>query len=1474
MSILSRAGCPVVTDQLDILRCSPYGVNGGGQGDIYAGFLCSGDKVAIKTGRGDQSLDVARGHITLKVRSTRKCILQAGLIDRTMILLTQRVAREVYTWFKVDHQNVAQLLGMAMFRGHIAMVSSWIEPGDFYKFINRFPNANRMDLCVQVARGLSHLHESRIVFGDLKAVGTLYHAGLVKLTDFGLSILEGSGIIFTVTSTGNAVRGTTHWMAPELFRGSIRCSFEADMYALAMTFIEMFTDDIPFPGLMEAVVILKVVYEGEIPARPQRLIVGSVQHDWWWSFMQRCWSREPSVRPKAATSVHEYGPLFIYGKYGILHIVNRKNNSPAYSYPVDSEHTTFGRDDGCDIRLLYGWVSGLHCKLFFQSAKAFLTVYGLNGVIVDGCHIARNPDADDESSETTIPIMNNSQIEIFRKRFVFEYPSKELRAKARAEPATVKPRRTLRLSMIQSAQVFTPRNLMTTKLPSLIALDLPQLRTSVTKPSRVLMRSAKSPWSEPEALKALLCWRKRRIWLWSRPWVTTPTRISDEEEIIKDKKTRTPLTSDDPLHIPRRLLALLPLVRPRLQPELLVAPTRLLTPNRPTLNRSAASVPAPAPPPAPAQTPQQPARTPARRPRFSLHKAVLLRSAQRQLIERERLNQLQAREPTIFDEEGDAEMSDVEPEFVEEPETEPSETSCDPHVDARLASEVGHLSVDDADAEEEDAVEAVVSPARRKSDHGANGSFSDDSERSMSEGDVSIESDISEEHEPEEKSSSRLHTTLSFLGGLLRSPTKKKVEDAEEEEDIVDLAVTSKTRPSVWTDSDNEEDDSDDEVDAPEVEAPSASEEDDVHTPTEAETTTVDVHGVNGVKSEPADYFEDKAQVESTPVQPRRLNVFMTPQVARPNFPRLAAGRKSVAVATPGSAVGDVSWLPEEEKEFKDEEVSLDVKSVPELGFEERAARRQSALAVLAAGPRQLPSRRQSVAPHLAKSEPFDPNNRRMTLASTELAAIPGTPQHASSLAQSTETAVVEDSSDEEEPVQENPLDTLRKKIDHMRRQSMHRAARESAIGPLFKNDEVTSSENVKLEDSEGIDGAKRESTDGLEESEHEFDEESQAESELEVETEEEAVTQSEAETETEAEEGTLPEASDAESELVSEQEEELGDVTIVASIPTGPSTPALKGTPAGLDGMIDMFGPEFEPTPVAEPELELEVETKSSRLRTKSANPTRLKAPSATGMARAKSAQSRLRPRKPRLLRLARRTPVEEPASASSRTSTKPATMVVSVELPRRAATVKQEPAEEPVLAESKLKAPAKRITRTASATSSSTGSQRLSRTASSISSGRASGRTTPSVPEEQSKPIARATRAKAATSGLPARSRAAAPARVTTPVNRAEDEQDPMDIMTMPESPTKRSTRTKTLKAEAEEDETAHTTRSRTRSGESETTKGKRTTSRRVAAKATEETRRMPPSKFPRLRPNPKSNPAGYRPKPPGRPLHRLAN
>lgn len=313
----------------------------------------------------------------------------------------------------------------------------------------------------------------------------------------------------------------------------------------------------------------------------------------------------------------------------------------------------------------------------------------------------------------------------------------------------------------------------------------------------------------------------------------------------------------------------------------------------------------------------------------------------------------------------------------------------------RLVSDVKHLTVADPDAEEEDAVEDVVSPERLKAEREADGSFSDDSERSMSEGDVSLaESDISESNDPEHEEEgqaapfgARIRNSLSSLGGflpnLLRSPTKESAalsEEAEEEEDIVDLATSKggatgvhlavKTEPveedaheeiHFQTDSeDQDEDDSaseleasdndihheaeaseemvanqlEDVLDVPEQDEPSGSDDEDVHTPTEAEAAHVDIKDAQAIYAEAADkvsppeYFDKDIKPNATPTQPRRLvcsfssliksalmsviwqNAFMTPQVARPNFPRLAAGRKSVAVGNPTGATGDMSWLP------------------------------------------------------------------------------------------------------------------------------------------------------------------------------------------------------------------------------------------------------------------------------------------------------------------------------------------------------------------------------------------------------------------------------------------------------------------------------------------------------------------------------------------------------------------------------------
>jgi hypothetical protein len=84
--------------------------------------------------------------------------------------------------------------------------------------------------------------------------------------------------------------------------------------------------------------------------------------------------------------------------------------------------------------------------------QAFLRIYGQNGVTVDGTHYMPSKD---ELSPTTVPLTNGSEFLIYKRRFIFQYPPKEQRAKLLATPRP-KSRKSLRMSMVNSARVWTP----------------------------------------------------------------------------------------------------------------------------------------------------------------------------------------------------------------------------------------------------------------------------------------------------------------------------------------------------------------------------------------------------------------------------------------------------------------------------------------------------------------------------------------------------------------------------------------------------------------------------------------------------------------------------------------------------------------------------------------------------------------------------------------------------------------------------------------------------------------------------------------------------------------------------------------------------------------------------------------------------------------------------------------------------------
>ncbi|KAG8794234.1 hypothetical protein FRC12_000086 [Ceratobasidium sp. 428] len=270
---LGQHGCCNLSQQLDISSCSTRPISRGGFSDIYFGRLYNGTPVAIKT-IFVLSDDQEQEHKHLK-----------------------RTARELHTWSKCSHPNVASLLGLAEFREQIAMVSVWMENGDLRSYVNKYPNVDRVKLCAQIADGLAYLHSTGIIHGDLKGPNVLISKdGVATLIDFGNAVLGESTLQFTDTGTNQKI--SIRWTAPELLEGG-KHSANADLYSLGMTILEALTGKVPYSEKNDRAIMVAVM-RYEYPARPQECIpTNSGWGDALWYLLMRCWNPVPEQRPKA-----------------------------------------------------------------------------------------------------------------------------------------------------------------------------------------------------------------------------------------------------------------------------------------------------------------------------------------------------------------------------------------------------------------------------------------------------------------------------------------------------------------------------------------------------------------------------------------------------------------------------------------------------------------------------------------------------------------------------------------------------------------------------------------------------------------------------------------------------------------------------------------------------------------------------------------------------------------------------------------------------------------------------------------------------------------------------------------------------------------------------------------------------------------------------------------------------------------------
>ncbi|KAF3631722.1 putative glucan endo-1,3-beta-glucosidase-like [Capsicum annuum] len=168
-------------------------------------------------------------------------------MKRERATLTKAFAQEVSIWHKLDHPNVARLIGASkrlpevFTRGRrrkwkfVARNHSWEKHGVGYCIVIEYVSGGTLrshllknsiigrrlslnsvtKLALDIARGLSYLHSKKVVHRDVKSTNlVLDKEGRVKIIDFGVSQVEASSPINMTAETG-----TIGYMAPEVLIG-------------------------------------------------------------------------------------------------------------------------------------------------------------------------------------------------------------------------------------------------------------------------------------------------------------------------------------------------------------------------------------------------------------------------------------------------------------------------------------------------------------------------------------------------------------------------------------------------------------------------------------------------------------------------------------------------------------------------------------------------------------------------------------------------------------------------------------------------------------------------------------------------------------------------------------------------------------------------------------------------------------------------------------------------------------------------------------------------------------------------------------------------------------------------------------------------------------------------------------------------------------------------------------------------------
>jgi serine/threonine protein kinase len=203
----------------------------------------------------------------------------AGNLVRDKVLLN-RFEQEFRLASKLNHPNIVQAIEFGWDGKVPYYVMEFIDGEDLWLKIERqgrLPEAEAVEIIIQVAEGLHEAHKHGILHRDIKPDNILLtKKGQAKLCDLGLSKDQEEDLELTRPDKGI---GTPNFIAMEQFGDAKNATIRCDIYALGATLYMALTGELPFAANNLADIMTKKLNNDLTP--PRKIVPTLSEHVEW-----------------------------------------------------------------------------------------------------------------------------------------------------------------------------------------------------------------------------------------------------------------------------------------------------------------------------------------------------------------------------------------------------------------------------------------------------------------------------------------------------------------------------------------------------------------------------------------------------------------------------------------------------------------------------------------------------------------------------------------------------------------------------------------------------------------------------------------------------------------------------------------------------------------------------------------------------------------------------------------------------------------------------------------------------------------------------------------------------------------------------------------------------------------------------------------------------------------------------------------